>query len=199
MQGEQKSIAACVKRKHRNMTNWERRAAAAPLTDSLMAPWWGVKVPRGHNTSSKPAGQNLPRAQGRPGPEEPVAGMTTRAGSEINQGQKNPLWIQSSLLWKTHRLSETSQNEKSLFFFACSLYFSRKCVLGHTAPHNLPLKTHTLRPPTHLVAVFCAPKSNSKYVQGTTRNTKLETNRGLNQLLCLQTGSAVRRLKMQSN
>lgn len=38
----------------------------------LIAPWWGVKVPGGHVTSSKvPAGQKLPRAQGKPGPDEP--------------------------------------------------------------------------------------------------------------------------------
>lgn len=40
---------------------------------SLIAPWWGVKVPGGHRTScSTPAGQYLPRAQGNPGPDEPI-------------------------------------------------------------------------------------------------------------------------------
>lgn len=67
------------------MINWERQAAAARPIGSLIAPWWGVKVPRGHSTSSKPAGQNLPRAQGKPGPDEPVAGMTTRAHQRQNE------------------------------------------------------------------------------------------------------------------
>src|SRR4029434_8446422 len=49
------------------------------LVSLLKAPWWGVKVPRGHKISLRvPAGQYLPLAQGRPGPTEPGRGTMQR-------------------------------------------------------------------------------------------------------------------------
>lgn len=139
-------------------------------------------MPRGHSTSSKPAGQNLPRAQGKPGPDEPVAGMTTCAQRAKDRVRKRHCEFNHRCCGKgfcgntESRDNETFQSEKSLFvLFACLLaLLFRKCVLGHTVRHNLPLKT-PLRVPTHLFCLFRKPVFAEKI--------KLETNRGLNKEL----------------
>lgn len=64
---------------------------------SLIAPWWGVKVPGGHRTScSTPAGQYLPRAQGNPGPAEPARATDFRRRLEQWAESKIILLNQSS-------------------------------------------------------------------------------------------------------
>lgn len=62
-----------VQNQHDMLMVSELLTETAHVENSLMAPWWGVKVPDGQVTSSTvPAGQNLPLAQGKPGPEDPV-------------------------------------------------------------------------------------------------------------------------------
>lgn len=85
--------------------------------NSLIAPWWGVKVPRGHITSSKPAGQYLPRAQGKPGPDEPVIGTHTQ-----NEQEHFTFFFSICLHWSQFFCAKTYLQDRSvLLYISCRL------------------------------------------------------------------------------
>lgn len=95
------------------MTNGGYKALTIRPINSLIAPWWGVKVPRGQSTSSsKPAGQYRPRAQGKPGPDEPVMCAHTDTHKHMRYTEKWPHCRKSAEI-RFH------------FIYSCSCFIAR--------------------------------------------------------------------------